>query len=156
MPLAFDGRIWDTVRGIQTDIAGVHRFAIAEEDLITVPGKAASYGGGFLAAHEGGHALQASSLTPAQIATLTSLYTSRLAASGPITPTTPASDQTAMWLNPAWYSAANKEEYFANSVAAYLGHPYSNNDADQLMYNRSWLQTNDPGMSALLQTIYAH
>jgi hypothetical protein len=150
----FDGRVWDTVRGIQTDIAGVHRFAIAEEDLITVPGKAASYGSGFLAAHEGGHALQASSLTPAQITTLTTLYTTRLAASGAITPTTPASDKTAMWLNPAWYSAANKEEYFGNSVAAYLGHPYTNGDADQMMYNRSWLQTNDPGMYALLQSVW--
>ena len=150
----FDGRVWDTVRGIQTDIAGVHRFAIAEEDLITVPGKAASYGTGFLAAHEGGHALQASSLTPAQITTLTTLYTTRLAASGAITPTTPASDKTAMWLNPAWYSAANKEEYFGNSVAAYLGHPYTNGDADQMMYNRSWLQTNDPGMYALLQSVW--
>jgi hypothetical protein len=150
----FDGRIWDTVRGIQTDIAGVHRFAVAEEDLVSVPGTAASYGSGFLAAHEGGHALQASSLTPAQITTLTSLYTTRLAASGPLTPTTPASDKTAMWLNPAWYSAANKEEYFGNSVAAYLGHPYTNNEADQMMYNRGWLQTNDPGMYALLQSVW--
>ncbi|HSL34485.1 MAG TPA: peptidoglycan-binding domain-containing protein [Candidatus Limnocylindrales bacterium] len=152
----FDGRIWDTVRGIQTDIAGVHRFAVAEEDLISVPGKAASYGSGFLAAHEGGHALQASSLTPAQITTLTTLYTTRLATSGPITPTTPASDKTAIWLNPAWYSAANKEEYFGNSVAAYLGHPYTDGDADKMMYNRSWLQTNDPGMYTLLETIYTH
>ena len=152
----FDGRVWDTVRGIGADIDGVHRFSVAEEDLVSVPGKAATYGTGFLAAHEGAHALQASSLTAAQIKTLTTLYTTRLAASGAITPTTPASDKTAMWLNPAWYSAANKEEYFANSVAAYLGHPYSNSDADQLVYNKSWLQTNDPPMYALIESIYTH
>jgi hypothetical protein len=152
----FDGRVWDTVRGIQTDIAGVHRFAVAEEDLVSVPGKAASYGSGFLAAHEGGHALQASSLTPAQITTLKALYAARLATSGPLTPTTPASDKTAIWLNPAWYSAANKEEYFGNSVAAYLGHPYTNNDKDKMMYNQSWLKTNDPGMYALIQSVYQH
>jgi hypothetical protein len=152
----FDGRIWDTVRGIGADIGGVHRFSVAEEDLISIPGQAATYGSGFLAAHEGAHALQASSLTPANIATLTTLYTTRLAASGPVTPTTPASDKTAMWLNPAWYSAANRQEYFANSVAAYLGHPYSNSDADQLVYNRSWLQTNDPAMYALIDSIYTH
>lgn len=154
--MTFDGRVWDTVRGIRTEIAGVQRFAVAEEDLVSVPGKAASYGSGFLAAHEGGHALQSSSLTPAQITTLTTLYTTRLAASGPITPTTAASDKTAMWLNPAWYSAANKEEYFGNSIAAYLGHPYTDGDADKMMYNRSWLQTNDPGMYALIDSIYTH
>jgi putative peptidoglycan binding protein len=152
----FDGRIWDTVRGIGADLNGVHRFSVAEEDLISIPGQAASYGSGFLAAHEGGHALQASSLTPANIATLTALYAARLAASGPITPTTAASDKTAMWLNPAWYSAANKEEYFANSVAAYLGHPYTDGDADRLMYNKSWLETNDAAMYALLESIYTH
>ena len=150
----FDGRIWDTVRGIQTDIGGVHRFAIAEEDLVSVSGKAASYGEGFLAAHEGGHALQASSLTPDQLKTLTTLHSTRLAASGPITQTTVAGTATAMWLNPAWYSAANKEEYFANSVAAYLGHPYSNKDEDKLMYNRAWLAAKDPGMFALLQSVF--
>ncbi len=152
----FDGRLWDNVRGIQTDISGVHRFAIAEEDLISIPGQAAGYGDGFLAAHEGGHALQASSLTLAQVTTLQTLYATRLAASGPLTPTTPASAATAMWLNPAWYSAANKEEYFGNSVAAYLGHPYTNGDADRLMYNRSWLSTNDPGMYTLLQSVFNH
>jgi hypothetical protein len=152
----FDGRLWDTVRGIQTTIAGVHRFAIAEDDLISVPGTAASYGDGFLAAHEGGHALQASGLTPAQISTLTALHTARLAASGPLTPTTPPGAATAMWLNPAWYSAANKEEYFGNSVAAYLGHPYTNGDADRAQYTQTWLAANDPGMLSLLRTVFAH
>ena len=38
------------------------------------PGRRRGTGSGFLAAHEGGHALQASSLTPAQITTLTTLY----------------------------------------------------------------------------------
>jgi hypothetical protein len=152
----FDDRLWDNVRGIQTTIAGVHRFAIAEEDLVSIPGKAASYGDGFLAAHEGGHALQASSLTAAQLATLVSLHTTRLAASGPITQTTPPGTATGMWLNPAWYSAANKEEYFGNSVAAYLEHPYSNGDEDRAQYSRAWLEANDPGMLALLRTIYQH
>jgi hypothetical protein len=152
----FDGRLWDNVRGIQSDIGGVHRFAIAEEDLVSVPGKPAGYGTGFLAAHEGGHALQASSFTAAQLATLQQLYTARLAASGPITPTTPANAATAMWLNPAWYSAANKEEYFGNSAAAYLGHPYTNGDDDRAMYTRAWLAANDPGMLALLQSVLQH
>lgn len=150
----FDGRLWDTVRGIQTEVSGVRRVAVAEEDLVTISGTAASYGSGFLEAHEGGHGLQFSGLTAAQRATLQTLYTARLASSGPITQTTPAGASTAMWLNPSWYSAANKEEYFANSVAAYHGHPYTNGDADVAMYTRSWLETNDQPMFQLLQTVY--
>ncbi|UOE42682.1 peptidoglycan-binding domain-containing protein [Agromyces larvae] len=151
----FDGRIWDDVRGIQTEVNGVRRVAIAEEDLVSVPGTAASYGPGFLAAHEGGHGLQFSALTPAQVTQLTALHAARLAASGPITQTTPAGAATDLWLDPAWYSAANKEEYFANSVAAYLGHPYSTADATVAKYNQGWLQANDPGMFTLLQQVYA-
>lgn len=150
----FDGRIWDDVRGIQTVVAGKRRVAVAEEDLVTVSGTAASYGSGFLAAHEGGHALQFSGLTTTQQATLQAIYAARLAASGPITQTTPAGAATAMWLRPAWYSAANKEEYFANSVAAWHGHPYTNGEADVEMYTHAWLQTNDPPMFQLLTEVY--
>ena len=150
----FDGRLWDDVRGIQTEVSGLRRVAVAEEDLVTVPGKAASYGSGFLEAHEGGHGLQFSGLTTTQQATLQTIYTARLAASGPITQTTPAGSATAMWLNPAWYSAANKEEYFANSVAAYHGHPYTDGTADVAMYTRAWLATNDPPMLQLLDAVY--
>ncbi len=150
----FDGRLWDNVRGIQTTVNGVRRVAVAEEDLITVAGTAASYGSGFLEAHEGGHGLQFSGLTATQQATLQTIYTARLAASGPITQATPASAATAMWLNPSWYSAANKEEYFANSVAAYHGHPYTNGAADVAIYTRAWLATNDPAMHRLLRAVY--
>jgi peptidoglycan hydrolase-like protein with peptidoglycan-binding domain len=150
----FDGRIWDDVRGIQTEVNGLRRVAVAEEDLVTVAGTAASYGAGFLEAHEGGHGLQFSGLTTTQQATLVTIYAARLAASGPITQTTPAGAATAMWLNPSWYSAANKEEYFANSVAAYHGHPYTNGTADVAMYTRSWLQTNDAPMHQLLEAVY--
>jgi hypothetical protein len=150
----FDGRIWDDVRGIQTEVNGLRRVAVAEEDLVTISGTPASYGSGFLEAHEGGHGLQFSGLTVAQQATLVTIYAARLAASGPITQTTPAGTATAMWLNPAWYSAANKEEYFANSVAAYHGHPYTNGAADVAMYTQSWLETNDASMFQLLQAVY--
>lgn len=150
----FDGRMWDDVRGIQTEVAGVRRVAVAEEDLVTVAGTPASYGSGFLAAHEGGHGLQYSGLTATQQAELQAMYTARLAASGPITQATPAGTATAMWLTPSWYSAANKEEYFANSVAAYHGHPYTDGASDVAIYTRAWLATNDPTMHQLLQTVY--
>jgi len=59
-----------------------------------------------------------------------------------------------MWLRPSWYSAANKEEYFANSVAAYHGHPYTDGATDVAIYTRAWLATNDPSMHQLLQAVY--
>ncbi len=150
----FDGRLWDNVRGIQTTIAGATHVAVAEEDLVAVAGTAASYGPGFLEAHEGGHGLQTSGLTPTQVATLATIYAARVASTGPITQATPAGAATAKWLSPAWYSAANKEEYFANSVAAYHSHPYTSGAGDQAMYTRAWLQANDAPMFQLLQAIY--
>jgi hypothetical protein len=59
-----------------------------------------------------------------------------------------------MWLSPAWYSAANQAEYFANCVAAYHGHPYTDTDEERARYTRSWLQSNDPRMFALLEAVY--
>lgn len=150
----FDGRLWDNVRGIQTSLAGATHVAVAEEDLVTVAGTAASYGPGFLEAHEGGHGLQTSGLTAAQVTTLATIYAARVTATGPITQATPAGAATAKWLSPAWYSAANKEEYFANSVAAYHGHPYTSTPADQAMYTQAWLQANDTPMFNLLKAVY--
>lgn len=150
----FDGRLWDSVRGIQTTLSGVTHVAVAEEDLVTVKGTGAQYGPGFLEAHEGGHGLQESGLTTDQVATLTKLFDDRVKATGPITKETPAGDATAKWLSPAWYSASNKQEYFANSVAAYHGHPYSNAKEDATMYQRTWLATNDVPMLTLLDEIY--
>jgi len=150
----FDGRPWEDVRGIQTEVNGVRRVAIAEEGLVPIAGASSGYGPGFLAAHEGGHGLQFSALTPEQVTQLTQLHAARLAASGSISQTTQPGAATSMWLEPAWYSAANKEEYFANSVAAYLGHPYSTGALSVAQYTRSWLKANDPKMFALLDRIY--
>ncbi|WP_162256667.1 polymorphic toxin type 15 domain-containing protein [Agromyces sp. Soil535] len=149
----FDGRQWADVRGIQTEVDGVIRVAIGEEGLISI-GVPSGYGPGFLAAHEGGHGLQYSSLTPAQITELAQLHAARLDDSGAIDATTPPGAATAKWLEPAWYSAANMQEYFANSVAAYLGHPYSHSELSATQYTRGWLEANDPKMHALLEQVY--
>jgi hypothetical protein len=149
----FDGRLWDDVRGIQRTRGTTIQYAVAEEDLVSIPGKPSGYGPGFLSAHEAGHALQSSGLTADQLTTVTQLFTTRRAASGPITRTTTGSGAD-MWLNPAWYSASNENEYFAQSVAAYHGQPYSTSDADRAQFTPGWLQTNDPGMYTLLTQIY--
>ena len=137
-------------------VNGVRRVAVAEEDLTTVPGKAASYGDGFLEAHEGGHGLQFSGLTPAQQTQLQRPVhgADRVAGTADVRRRRRARPRPA-GCGPAWYSASFKEEYFANSVAAFHGHPYTNGAADVAMYNQGWLQANDPGMLTLLQQVYA-
>ena len=149
----FDGRPWSEVRGIQSSENGV-RVAIAEEGLIHVPGVPAGYGPGFLAAHEGGHAVQSAALTPEQVVELSTMYAARLAESGAVPYPTVTGDATKFWVEPAWYSAANKEEYFGNSVAAYHEHPYNTDTLSTAQYTKAWLKANDPEMFALLETIY--
>ena len=149
----FDGRPWSEVRGIQSSENGV-RVAIAEEGLIHVPGVPAGYGPGFLAAHEGGHAVQSAALTPEQVVDLSTMYAARLAESGAVPYPTVTGDATKFWIEPAWYSAANKEEYFGNSVAAYHEHPYNTDALSTAQYTKAWLKANDPEMFALLETIY--
>ena len=148
----FDGREWSEVRGIKTVVDGRTRIAIGEETLI--PGLTA-YGPGFVAAHEGGHAVQ-EALTPAQATRLQELYAQRTAAA-PVAPDgTAGGSGHPSWLDPDWYSAANKEEYFANCIAAYQRHPYSADPAVQVKYTPEWLQTHDPRMYALLEEIYGN
>ncbi len=148
----FDGREWADVRGIKTVVDGRTRIAIGEETLL--PGLT-GYGPGFVAAHEGGHAVQ-EALTPAQATRLQELYTERTAAA-PVTPDgTAGGSGHRSWLDPDWYSAANKEEYFANCIAAYQRHPYSADPAVVVKYTPEWLQTHDPKMFALLEEIYGN
>jgi hypothetical protein len=149
----FDGRLWDNVRGIQmpADEATI-RFAVGAEDL--GQGDGSGYGPGFVAAHEQGHGLQARGLTAEQLQDITDAYTDRVAAH-PVTQATPASDPAqAFWLQPEWYSAANQNEYFASSVAAWFGHPYNSGEAATARYTKAWLRTNDRPMYDVLSSIY--
>lgn len=147
----FDGRDWGDVRGIQDIVNGRVRVAIGEESLAAVP---VGYGHGFVAAHEGGHGLQRSALTPAQESLLAALHAERVAAHPVVPDGSAGGSGHAGWLDPDWYSAANKEEYFANSVAAYHGHPYSQAPGTTAKYTREWLKANDPKMFALLEQLY--
>lgn len=148
----FDGRLWDDVRGIWMGAGDkTIRFAVGAEDL----GDGGSgYGPGFVAAHEGGHGLQFHGLTAPQKTAITKAYTDKVAAH-PVTQATPANDPAqAFWLQPEWYSAANENEYFASSVAAWFGHPYSEGEEAKKRYKRDWLQKNDKAMYDILKGIY--
>jgi len=149
----FDGRLWDDVRGIWMGAGDkTIKFAVGAEDL----GDGGSgYGPGFVAAHEGGHGLQFHGLTSTQKTAITKAYKDKVAAH-PVTQATPATDPAqAHWLQPEWYSAANENEYFASSVAAWFGHPYSESEEAKKRYKRDWLQKNDKAMYDILKGIYS-
>lgn len=147
----FDGRLWDDVRGINMGKDGTKvRSAVGEEALITIKGQPSGYGPGFVAAHETGHALK-NALTAAQLTKLTKLFTDRIAAHAP--PAQGSADD-ANWLAPSWYTGANEDEYFADSIAAYLNHPYDTGEATVKMYTPGWLAANDAEMSAFLLGVF--
>lgn len=136
----FDGRLYDNLRGAGGEKVGnTIRYAVAEEQLVAVAGHPSGYAQGFVAGHETGHIVEQYSLTKEQNTELHKLFGERTKAGGP-------------WLAPAAYTQSNFEEYFAQGVAAYFGHPYT--EADKNMYTREWLKTNDPGLHALLAKIF--
>lgn len=122
----FDGRDWGDVGGV----ASGNRCAVAEEDIAR----------GFTAAHEVGHVLRWTALSPAQRRRLERIYDDRRTAAA------------AAWLSPGWYTKANVEEYFAQCVAAYFEKPYGN---AVRQFTRGWLQDNDPEILDLLDELFA-
>ena len=153
----FDGRLYDDLRGAGGTKTGTTiRYAIAEEQLVGLPKGTAiagatgveagnqmqtTYSKGFIAAHESGHILEQYALTKDQTKKLQELYDERTKAGGP-------------WLPPASYTSSRKDEYFAQSVAAFFGHPYSDSAEDKKVYTRAWLEKNDPKMCVFLATIF--
>jgi hypothetical protein len=138
----FDGRNYDDLRGVGgTKIGNTIRYAVAEEQLVAVPGAPSGYARGFIAGHESGHIVEQFGLTADQQKDLRDAYDARKRAGGP-------------WLSPAWYTSSNTGEYFAQSTAAYFNRPYSTSDEDKKTYTHDWLQKNDPAMFKLLSAIY--
>ena len=138
----FDGRSYDDLRGVgATKIGNTIRYAVAEEQLISVPGKPSAYALGFVAAHESGHVVEQFGLTKEQKKKLQKAYEARKQAKGP-------------WLKPEWYTSSGPGEYFAQSTAAYFGRPYSGSEADKKSYTRAWLRKNDSIITKLLISIY--
>jgi hypothetical protein len=147
----FDGRLWDDVRGINIGKTGKKiRSAVAEESLIRIKGMPSGYGAGFVAGHEDGHAVRGA-LSPEQNTALQKLFDDRKKDHAP--PAQNAADD-AFWLPPSWYAGANSDEYWANSVAAYFNHPYSDDKAVVKMYTPGWLAANDAKMYAFLQKVF--
>jgi len=135
-------RVYDDIRGAGAEKVGsVIRYAIAEEQLVSVPGHPMGYAPGLVGTHESGHVVQQFSLTKRQSDDLSVAYSARVKAGGP-------------WLAPASYTRGNVGEYFAQGTAAYFGHPYSTSDEDKKTYTKEWLQKNDPALFKLLDEIY--
>lgn len=135
-------RVYDELRGVGAEKVGsVIRYAIAEEQLTKIAGKAPGYAPGFVGPHETGHVVEQFSLTKSQKEALKKAYDARLKAGGP-------------WLSPASYTKGTIGEYFAQGTAAYFGHPYTESAADKKSYTKEWLRKNDPALFALLDEIY--
>jgi Domain of unknown function (DUF4157) len=135
-------RVYDEIRGAGAEKVGsVIRYAVAEEQLVKVPGHDMAYAPGFVGTHESGHVVQQFGLTKRQSDDLTAAYNTRVKAGGP-------------WLAPASYTSGNVGEYFAQGTAAYMGHPYSTSAEDKKTYTKDWLQKNDPALFKLLDEIY--
>lgn len=138
----FDGRNYDDLRGVGgTKTGDTIRYAVAEEQVVTVAGKPSGYAQGFVAGHETGHIVEQFGLTADQKKDLQAAYDARKMAGGP-------------WLSPDWYTSSGTGEYFAQATAAWFGRPYSESESDKTTYTRKWLEENDPAMSALLGKVY--
>ena len=130
------------MRGVGgTKVGDKIRYAVAEEQLVAISGKPSGYALGFVAGHESGHIVEQYGLTDKQKEDLKAAFDARTAAGGP-------------WLAPEWYTKSSTGEYFAQSSAAYFGHPYSTSEEDKTSYTRAWLEKNDAAMYELLKKIY--
>src|SRR4051794_3908428 len=140
----FDGRDYSEIRGAggARVNAKLIRYAIAEEQVTPISGKASGYAMGFVQSHESGHVVHDFGLTDDQKKEMTKAFDARTKAAGP-------------WLAPASYTSANENEYFAQCTAAWFGHPYSSSDDDKKTYTREWLKSNDAAMHTLLGKIYS-
>ncbi len=136
------GRTYDDLRGVgATKVGTTIRYAIAEEQLISVKDKPSGYAQGFVGGHESGHVVEQFGLTKDQKSQLTAAYKARLKAKGP-------------WLSPAAYTSGNEGEYFAQGVSAFFEHPYSASQEEKKSYTKGWLEKNDPALFALLSSVF--
>ena len=133
------GKNYDDSRGVGgTKFGSSILYAVAEENLVSIPGKPSHYTG-FLVSHESGHVVEQFALTKTQRKRLQEAYNTRKDANGP-------------WLSA--YASSDLHEYFAQSTAAFFAHPQSNREADRVAYTRAWLQKNDRPMYKLLTDVY--
>ena len=134
-----DGKPYDDSRGVGgTKFGNSILYAVAEENLVSIPGTPSHYTG-FLVSHESGHVVEKFALTKTQRKRLQEAYNARKHANGP-------------WLSA--YTSSDLHEYFAQSTAAFFAHPQNSREADKLTYTRAWLQKNDRPMYQLLTDVY--
>jgi hypothetical protein len=132
----FDGRSYSSLRGVGPTVNGdTVSFAVGAEQV--VPSGTTPYGPGYAVSHESGHIVRHLALNAGESAALKNIYAHHPAG--------------APWLTS--YSATNDDEYFADSTAAWFGHPWSVQTTTR--FTRSWVVAHDPAMAALLRGVYA-
>ena len=139
----FDGRNWDTMRGSGGTALpnGNWAVAVAEENLVAVPGILSAYPATYsIGMHELSHTLESKGMTPAQQARIQALFAAHSAKD-------PA-DAGDTWTDK--YAASNVHEYFAQATTAFFG-------ANKMGGNhngRAFLQSSDPDLYAFLVDLY--
>lgn len=130
----FDGRDWDTVRGVGGTRTDDGRWAVGipEENLADLPSD--SYPGNYsVGTHELAHVIH-EHVTKAEKQAIALAFEARTAAGGPWTEA---------------YGSSNVHEYFAQATNAFF-------DRNEGMGHsgKAWLAQNDPAIFALLTKIY--
>ena len=137
-----DGKVYDSVRatgGVRS--GGRIEYAVAEETIVSIPGKLQRYHLGYFVSHESGRVVFRFALTSDQKNRLNETFRDRGKASG-------------TWVGD--YAGVSPEAYFAASTAAFFGHPQRDMVPYLSRFTRTWLAENDPPMHALLSEIYQH
>ena len=131
----FDGRAWDSVRGVGGTHTPAGRIAVGipEENLANLPGD--SYPGNYsVATHELAHVIHEYGLTKAEKKEVEACYAARKAEGGPWTEA---------------YGSSNSHEYFAQATTAFFGR-----NSGMGHNGHPWLLQNDPRLFTLLVGIY--
>jgi hypothetical protein len=159
----FDGRTWDTVRGVgNLGLNGKHYTAITEENLLgttctaTFNGQPVSgdYAAGYsTTSHEFAHSMHGVALTDADRLAITTAYNARKAL-GTADPTNPD-----MWVDgrEGCYASQTEFEFYAQLSNAYLGSNAGNDPAtgDPRQNTKEWVQAHEPTIYAILERVYA-
>ncbi|MHB1356966.1 MAG: peptidoglycan-binding domain-containing protein [Anaerolineae bacterium] len=167
----FDGRTWDTVRGVGNVVDGEIAYsAFTEDNLLGVPCTATytpttgdnagvpqetdwRYPEGYsTSSHEFAHSMETAALTDADRSTILTAYNARKVLSD-ASPNDPD-----MWVDGrrGCYASQNEAEFYAQLSNAYLG-TNTGTDAstgDTRHNSKEWVQSHEPTVFALLERIY--
>jgi hypothetical protein len=132
----FDGRTWESVRGMGATQLRDGRTAVGMPVEELDPALGSSWPAGYsVGLHEFAHVVHLVGVSPAERSEIRALFRARRSADGP-------------WTDR--YASETEAEYFAQGSMAYFGR----NVATGANNGPDWLRENDPGLFRLLERVY--